>query len=258
MSELSRFQDAFTEALTGDFARLAPWASGDQAEPRFAVYRNTVAKGCAEAIAAQFPAVARVVGEAWTREAGVRFAREHPPVRASLLDYGAGFPAWLAAFPPAADMPWLTSLARIDWAWRDACFAPDRPPLSADVLAHLAPEAYVATTTELHPAARLLWFTHGAPSLWLALQDDEAPAEVELRPEPEGLLMTRPGLEVQARLLGPGAFALLAACRAGGSLAAAGQAALDAEPDLPLGEIFAELIEAGAFAGLNPLPERAA
>lgn len=258
MSELSRFQDAFAEALGGDFGRLAPWTLGGQAESRFAVYRNTVAKGCADALAAQFPAVTRVVGEAWMREAGVGFAREHPPARASLLDYGEGFPAWLAAFPPAVDMPWLASLARIDWAWRDACFAPDRPPLPAEVLAHLAPEAYSATTAELHPAARFLWFADGAPSLWLALQDEQAPAEAELGAEPEGMLMTRPDLQVQARVLGPGGFALLTTCQAGGSLAAGGDAALSAEPDVPLGETFAELIAAGAFAGLNPLPERAA
>lgn len=257
MSELSRFQDAFAQALAGDFGRLAPWTLGDQAEARFAVYRNTVAKGCADALAAQFPAVTRVVGEAWMREAGVGFARHDPPARANLLDYGEGFPGWLAAFPPAVDMPWLASLARIDWTWRDACFAPDRPPLPAEVFAHLAPEAYSATTAELHPAARFLWFADGAPSLWLALQDDPAPAEAELGPEPEGLLMTRPGLEVQAHVLGPGGFALLTTCGANGSLAAAGHAALNAERDLPLGETFAQLIAAGAFVSLKPLPERA-
>jgi hypothetical protein len=252
MSELGRFQTAFAEALAGEPAALAPWV-GSGAETRLSVYRNTVAKGCADAIAAQFPTLRGVVGEAWLRDAAVLFARAHPPTRPSLSDYGAGFPDWLASFPPAAEMPWLAGLARIDWACSEALFAPDLPPLGADAFAPLAPEAYGAFAAEPHPAARILWFADGAPGLWRALQAQTAPAEVALAAEPEGLLITRPDLEVRTAPLGPGVFAFLHACAAGLSLAAAGEAALTAEPDLRLAGHFAELIAAGAFARLRPL-----
>ena len=58
MSELARF----AAALRDDASGLAPWA--EAADPGFAVYRNTVAKGCADAIAAQFPTLIGVVGQA--------------------------------------------------------------------------------------------------------------------------------------------------------------------------------------------------
>jgi hypothetical protein len=250
MSELGRFQTAFAEALTGDDARLAPWITADAA-PRLAVYRNTVAKGCADAIAAHFPTLVTVVGEAWLRDAAVVFARAHPPTVASLSDYGDGFPDWLAGFAPAAEMPWLAGLAQIDWARRDALFAQDRPPLQSEALSGLTPESYAILAAELHPAARVLTFDDGTPSLWLALQREHGPTEIELSPEPEGLLVTRPDLEVRAARLSPGGLAFLEACRAGLSLAAAGETALAAEPDLPLADAFAGFIRAGAFAGLK-------
>ncbi|MDB5417820.1 MAG: hypothetical protein JWP50_1239 [Phenylobacterium sp.] len=252
MSELARFQTAFAEALIGDVAALAPWSGGPDAEPGLSVYRNTVAKGCADAIAAQFPTLVRAVGEAWLRDAAVLFARAHPPASPCLADYGAAFPDWLAAFPPAADLPWLPGLARLDWALSEALFAADQPPLLADDFARLAPDAYASLTADLHPAARLLWFADGTPSLWRALQGEAAPAAAALSPEPEGLLVTRPDLEARHQLLSRGAFAFLEACRSGLSLAAAGEAALQAEPDLPLAATFADLIAAGAFARLRP------
>jgi hypothetical protein len=251
MSELARFQAAFAEALTGDAAGLAPWLPDAEAEPRLAVYRNTVAKGCADAVAAQFPTLVRVVGEAWLRDAAVIFARTHPPASASLTDYGEAFPGWLAAFRPAADLPWLPALARIDWAWRAALFARDLPPLTAEAFAALAPDDYARLGAQLHPAAQVLWFNDGAPSLWQALQGDEPPAEFELSPEAEGLLVTRPELTVLTVPLGPGGHAFLAACGEGLSLAAAGEAALAAEPALALATLFAHMIGTGAFAGIQ-------
>lgn len=252
MSDLARFQTAFAEALSGDVAGLAPWIA-PEAAPRFAVYRNTVAKGCADAVAAQFPTLASVVGEPWLRAAAALFARAHPPLSAGLADYGEGFPAWLAAFPPAADMPWLAGLARIDWARGEALFARDLPPLRAEAVAALPADAYVGLAAELHPAARVLRFADGAPSLWRALQGDDPPADVELSPEPEGLLLTRPDLEVRTELLSPGGLGFLDACRAGLSLAAAGEAALEAQSDLRLADTFAAFIAAGAFARLVPI-----
>jgi hypothetical protein len=41
------------------------------AAARFKVYRNTVLKGCVDALAANFPTVLRLVGEDWFRAAAL-------------------------------------------------------------------------------------------------------------------------------------------------------------------------------------------
>jgi hypothetical protein len=245
MSELGRFQDAFTAALAGDAAALAAWAADG---PGLAVYRNTVAKGLADALSAQFPTVARAAGEAWMAEAARRFARAHPPAEPSLLSYGAAFPDWLAGEGAADERPWLAGLARIDWARGRALFAADAPALQPDALLGLDEAAYARVAPGLHPAAQVLWFDDGTPELWLARQAETAPETAELQAEPRGLLIARPALELRFRRLARGACVFLEACAGGASLAAAGQAALDADPQLPLADVFSELLAAGAFA----------
>jgi hypothetical protein len=250
ISELARFQAAFAEALRGDAAALSAWIdpARPDGEARLSVHRNTVAKGWADALAAQFPTAARALGEERMRATALRFAREQPPRTPVLMAYGEGFPGWLAATAPTSDLPWLAGLARIDWARRDALFAADAPPLAPDALAEIAPEAYARTSLGLHPSAAVFWFEDGTAALWRALQADPPPTELELALEPGGLLLVRPGLEVVHRPLGRGAYAFLQACRARRTLAEAGADALAAEPALPLAALFADLLALGAFA----------
>lgn len=250
MSELARFQDAFAAALAGEDGALAPWL---EAEDRLAVYRNTVATGLADALADQFPSVARIVGPAWLGHAARAFAAAHPPASPCLMDYGAAFPNWLAGFAPAAELPFLADLARIDWARREALFAPDAAPASAEMFAALTPDDWSQTAAELHPSTQLLQFATSVPSLWIALQAERAPARAELAAEPEALLLLRPEQALAWRRLSPGEHAFLAACQLGRSLAEAGAAALAAAPGLALAERFAGLIGQGAFACIRRL-----
>lgn len=249
------FHDRFLAAVAGDAAALAPWCAGAAADAGLAVYRNTAAKGCADALAAQFPTVERVVGPAWLAAAAVAHAAAHPPRTASLLAYGDAFPAWLAAFPPAADMPYLAGLAELDWLWTCAHLAADAEPLDPARIAALSPAAFSARALVLHPATQFAAFADGTPSLWRALQPPEdPPAVLELGDAPEGLLFVRPRLDIATYVIGAGPLAFLAACKGGRSLAQAGLAALTAEPAIDLSAAFATLAAAGAFSTLRTLP----
>ena len=247
------FLDAFSAALAGDDAVLAPWwADAEHGLAGLSVYRNTVAKGCADALAGLFPAVAAVVGPDWVREAAIRFAAAHPPARASLIDYGEAFPDWLADFEPAADMPYLPGLARLDRMWTEAHLAADADPLEPQALAGLTPEDFAVVRAVLHPSARLAAFDDGTPTLWAALRAEGGPpAELALDAEPQAVLVVRPGGAVTHHILTPGALAFLIACAAEESLGEAAAVALAEEPDLDLSQAFAALIAAGAFSALT-------
>ena len=253
------FLDAFAAALAGDAEALSAWwPDPERGEAALSVYRNTIAKGCADAIVSLFPAVERIVGVDWLRQAAVLYAAEDPPRRPALIDYGDTFADWLARFPPAAEMPYLPGLARLDRLWTEAHLAADATPLAADALAETPPEAFAHVKAPLHPSARLARFEDGVPELWTALRrPGEAVAALELSPDPQAILILRPGGEVASLVLGAGAHAFLAACAAGLSLAEAAGLALAAEPDLDLSAVFAELIGTGAFLPLtstDPLP----
>lgn len=245
MPELLDFQDAFVAAIGGQRAALSPWLD-DGAHPGLAVYRNTIAKGCVDALAANFPTVQTMVGEDWFRAAAGLFAREAPPTTAALLDYGAAFPAWLERFPPAADLPYLAGIAHLDRLWTEALFAAEAPPLQADALSRLAPEALAETRLGLHPSVRFAAFDAGLPSLWRAARDGAQ--DLELSETPETLLLVRRGEAVASRVVGAAETVFLRACRDGRAAGEAAQAAATADPDASLASLFAALIADGVFA----------
>jgi len=246
MPELLDFQDAFVAALAGDRPALSPWlADGDHAG--LSVYRNTIAKGCVDALADNFPTVLSMVGEDWFRAAAALFAREAPPASATLLDYGEAFPAWLERFPPARDLPYLAGIAHLDRLWIEALFAAEAPVLDAGSLSRLPPEVLAETRLALHSSVRFAAFDAGLPSLWRAARDGAE--DLELAETPETLLLVRQGERVISRVVGAAETAFLRACRQGLTAAQAAEAAAEADPDAPFASLFAALIADAVFAG---------
>jgi len=248
---LAAYQDAFDRALRGEAAGDATVA-GLAAQPGFAVYRNTVLKGCIDALQANYPAVARLVGDDWFRAAAAVFVRDTLPAGPALLDYGEQFPGFLAGFPPAADLPYLAEVARLDRYWSEAHGAADAEPLDAAPLSRLPPQQMDAWSLRPHPAARWRWFdTAPIYSIWHGNRAGDFDGS-RLPWRGEGALLTRPGDEVLHRPLDRAGAAFLDACAGGASIDAAVRAALDADALADLAELIRQLLQAGALAALLP------
>lgn len=222
------------------------------AQAGFAVYRNTCTKGCVDALAAQFPSVCRLVGEDWFRAAATEHVRAHPPSDGRLLRYGEAFAGFLRHFPPAAELPYLSGVARLDWLWSEAHTAADAEPLSPNTLAALDGESLHTTRLLPHPATRWRW-DNAWPlfSLWRAAReahDDPNPAAWV----GEGALITRPNDQVLWAPLSIGGCAWLDACGAGQSITQATHAAVTQEPTIDLGATLGLLLRQGAFTALAP------
>ena len=124
---LRAFQDAFAQALQTGVTR-DPTLAALMAQPGFSVYRNTVTKGCVDALVANYPTVARLVGDDWFRAAAAVFVRQNPPRCPMLVSYGDAFPDFLATFEPAAELPYLADVALLDRFWIEAHVAADQTP----------------------------------------------------------------------------------------------------------------------------------
>lgn len=242
--EFGDFQRDLDRALGGDAGRLERWwTDAERGAAGLAVYRNTVAKGAADALAANFPTVERVAGEAWFRGAALRFARARPPARATLIDYGEGFAAWLEA--EAAELPYLADLARIDRLWREALFAAEARSLEPqDFGDDLSGRVAVP-----HPSLRHAAFAWNAPALWRLNQAAETPEAMELDPEPVELMVLRAGSEAELCPLPVGGTRFLDACAAGRTLGEAAAEAIAAGGEVAA--ILSGLILAGAFVELR-------
>lgn len=108
MSGFADVQRAFAGAvLDTDAAVPAPVSrkAGGVPSRRFGVYRNNVYASLIDVLAGRFPVVARLVDEELFRAMARAYVEDEPPRSAVLLRYGAGVPAFVPCFPPAARSP---------------------------------------------------------------------------------------------------------------------------------------------------------
>ncbi|RYZ11436.1 MAG: DUF2063 domain-containing protein [Comamonadaceae bacterium] len=256
---LAEFQTRFAQALFGTapacgtadpMAGPEPWS-----QPAFAVYRNTVMKACLDALEANFPAVVRLVGREWFRAAAAIHVAATPPRHPLMLEHGAGLPDFLAGFKPAAGLPYLAQVARLDMLWRESHAAADAAPLRTSELARHAPDCWESLVLRLHPAARWAWFDD-APicSIWSCNRMPEGTSVPDFAWQGEGVVLTRSHDAVEWQPLDRAAFALVDACAAGQSIAAAADAAWSHDPQLDLAALLDRLLRAGTFTRIEPEP----
>jgi hypothetical protein len=257
---LWRFQEAFAQALlapTEHPETCAPEVAHLVAQPAFAVYRNTVMKGCIDALQANYPAVARLVGEEWFRAAAAVFARAHLPRHPTLASYGEGFADFIAEFAPAAELTYLPDVARLDRFWTEAHTAADGTPIEAAAVARFAPDALARAVLRPHASARWAWFeSQPIATIWRRNRYPGDQDEAELAWRGEGVLLVRPGGRVENVALDAADCAFLDACAAGGTLADAASAALAVDGHADLARLMAQLLEAGAFGRLERLDDQ--
>ena len=253
MTALARFQDDFARALlapdAGEAGELLPLTGLNNitSQPGFAVYRNTVLKGCIDALQANYPSVLRIVGEEWFRAVASLYARAQPPHDTRMLKFGHNFSDFLGRFPAAAELPYLAGVAQLDWLWTEAHAAADATPLAPASITSLSPAQLSAKVLHPHPAARWAWFAD-QPIYNLWRQNREASDNADpLEWRGEGVLVTRPRDAVTWTALDAGGCLFLEACAAGQTLADATAAALEAQHNTDFAQLMATLLEAGAF-----------
>ncbi len=228
--------------LEGDSAAIEPHVVGTARVPvatRLAIYGDGYVSRLVEALAANFPVLSELLGEADFATLGSAYVRSYPSPFFSIRYYGNALAEFLAADPGYASAPVLAELARWEWAMTEVFDAADSDPIRVDTLASVAPERWADLRFQWHPSVRRLALTWNAPQIWKAVSDHEEPPEVTLQPEPVEWLLWRQELRTYFRSLSPMEAAALDASRAG----------------LPFGELCTVL---SATVGEEQAPARAA
>lgn len=242
------YEDAFVSALMDP---AAPGPDGLAIQAAFAVYRNTVMKGCVDALQGNYPAVTRLLGEQGFRAIASAFVRIHPPGTPLMVSYGEGFDAFLSAHEVAVELPYLPAVAKLDRFWTQCHLARSGPVLPVDALTGMDPDAIAACVLHVHPAARWEYFEDcPAYSIWSRNRVEDANQD-DLDWQAEGALLTRPFDSVQWTTLDAGACALLDSCARGQSLDDAAAECLRRNPEADLTRIIATLLRHGAFAAIT-------
>lgn len=221
---------------------------------RFNVHRNNVAIGLARALAAGFPVTERIVGAEFFAAMAQDYIRTEPPRSPVLLHYGESFPDFIAGFAPAASLPYLADVARLEVMRTDVHHAADASALPPAMLARLDAASLQQLHVTLQPACALLRSEHPAVTIW-AMNSDVLPLQEIADWNPEDALVLRVGRglaqRVDIRRLPPGAAAFLDALRNDRPLGDAALAAFAEAPDFDLAAALAALFTDGLAAAIR-------
>lgn len=119
------------------------------------------------ALAAAFPTIAQLVGEASFAALARAFWAAHAPAHGDMAQWGAELPGFIAMADQLASEPYLADVARLEWAVHEAETAADTPatPQGLELLAGAEPQALRLV---LKPGTALLSSTHPVATIWLA------------------------------------------------------------------------------------------
>jgi hypothetical protein len=259
MQRLNERQHHFAAALLDPGLPMPDGLVGPDGEPgpkRFAVYRNNVVVGLTETLKDAFPAVHRIVGADFFRAMARAYVKVEPPRSPIMLDYGAGFPDFIRQFEPAAMLPYLADVARIERAWTEAYHAPEASPIDPGVFMAIAPDQLPAIQLALHPSLHVVRSQFPALTIWQMNVADGVPAAVDFAAGGEDVLVVRPLADVEVRLIPQGSLEFIQALADGKSVLAALEAGLIANSHFDLSANLSDLMRAGAVVGYRLAPDK--
>lgn len=227
---------------------LTSWNS-PQPQARYNVYRNNVMISLRRALASRFPAAEKIVGEDFFAAMADIFVRANPPRSPLLFRYGDDLPDFLAGFPPAQSVPYLTDVMRLEIARGRAYHAADAAPLDPARLATVAAERLGNLRFSLHPSTAILRSAFPVVTIW-AMNAGEMPTAAIADWSREDALVVRPHLSVEVLRLPPGGAVFLEALADGETLTTAAEAAMAADTAFDLAANLAGALSAGAFSAI--------
>ena len=161
MPSLRELQQGFAAAVlappgTAPAFGVVPPETGAE---RIGIYRTAFAANCRNALGASYPVVRRLTGAPFFHAAVDAFVRAAPSVSGDLNVYGDTFGDFLAGYAPAAALPYLPDVARLEWAQDEAQRAADLAPTPDVLLAALVAtpaDRLAALVLALGPSCRLI------------------------------------------------------------------------------------------------------
>ena len=253
MPTLLEVQQAMHGSLVaGDNAPMTAYLADPAAADRINIYRNTFLMGLTKALQLCFPVVQRLVGAEFFEGAAQQFVTLHPPREAYLNHYGADFPAFLGHFPPAASLPYLADVARLEWAVNGALHCVDTDPLDLQKLALVPPDEQGRMRLVGHPSVHLLRLDYPADTIWHAVlaDDDRQLSAIDIEVGPVHLLVERRENGVQVARLEAPAWQFAERLFAGDPI----ELALDGSPGFDAAAALADHLAAGRIVSFEVAP----
>jgi hypothetical protein len=254
MSSLAELQRAFCDALRSpeapDPSLLSALLDDGLALQRFQVYRNNFVVLNGDAVADMYPTVKRLLGDSAFRMLATAYVRKHPPKERTLLLYGEEFPGFLESIPELSELPYLSDVARIEYAWTAAYHAADVSSLEAFQIAGVDEQAFENLRLRPHPSICLIDSKYPVYRIWAANQNDSQHELISLDEGPSRLVVIRPGVNVEVREVTLGVYEFLKNLSSEASVGEAYCLTVEVDPEFDLQGFFSTHLFDGTFCSL--------
>ncbi|MBV8742570.1 MAG: putative DNA-binding domain-containing protein [Sinobacteraceae bacterium] len=226
---LAELQNVFQRYLLEGDETIAGHVTGTTRVPvrtRLAIYGEGYQLRLAEALEHSFPTLLQLMGAEEFAVLAHSYIQRFPSVFRSVRYYGDQLPAFLAAepryaaIPFPAEMPFLAEMARWEWAMANVFDAADGTPIDINALTAVEPESWAQLRFAWSAALEVMTLCWNVAAIWKSCSEGEAaaavPAPTLLEP-PGDWLLWRKELQIYFRPLSATEAQTLAAARAGES-----------------------------------------
>ncbi|MGH8311234.1 MAG: DNA-binding domain-containing protein [Steroidobacteraceae bacterium] len=176
---------------------------------RLAIYGNAYRARLTEALATNYPAIAKLLGAGDFGALATAYIASHVSRRPSIRFYGDELSRFLAVDARYGDAPLLAELAAWEWSMTEVFDAADASAIDIEMLTRVPPPEWGELRFTLHPAIRRLDLRWNVPQLWKALTSASERPQPELAAEPQAWLLWREGLQIVFRSVDPAEAAAL-------------------------------------------------
>lgn len=244
------------ESFDARLEHLLASPAGDTVGARWHVYASGYHARLVEALENDFPALRRILGAGPFASLTARYARALPPRSFDLGRFGDRLAGFLHADPLAAELPFLSDLARLEWALAEAFVARGEAALDLATVQAAGAERVAEWRLGLVAGAQVIESAWPLVELWATQAQEDREVDVDLRQGPAWVLARRRGERSEPLSLGTADAALLRAIAGGARLGDLAAEATEPEQVDDLALRFRAWIEAGVIVR-RPEPEAA-
>lgn len=206
------------------------------------VHRNNITSSLVRTLQDSYPLVVKLVGENFFRTTAENYILQYPSRSSNLHEYGEYFSDFLAEYPPAMNLIYLSEVAKFEWICHCIYFAADHSSMDMKLLQEVPPGQFEKIHFVLHPASRIVKFQYPILRI-IELCNQTSSEPISVAEGGANLLIIRRDLDIMLVTLTSADYVFLNAIQDNYSLSIAVKAAMNIDPDFKLREKLLGWIE---------------
>jgi len=206
--ELNALQNLFYNALsekhppnTEELEQRIKAAKNLTLAQGLAVYRGSVIGKLNQTLSSIYPVCYRLVGKNFFEATALTYISRFPSLSPDLGDYGEQFPDFLREFEPAAKLPYLPDVARLEWYWHRVFNGEDATGLDLPALSKVPEEKWGEIIFHLPKNSVLIESAYPIHRIWQVNQPEwKGEEQVSLEQGGIKIFLWRDGYEMRIDL----------------------------------------------------------